>query len=54
MSAYTPHDTPRSEAEILRQAEALRNETIHAFFSRMFSKRKSIDSGYPAHAAPAE
>ena len=52
MSDYTPQTVSSSEADILRKAEALRAETIHTFFARLFSKRN--DAAYPAHAAPAE
>ncbi len=54
MRTYTPDRAFRSEAEILRQAEALRAETIHAFFAKLFSKRRNVEIAYPAHAAPAE
>ena len=40
-----------NEAEILRQAEALRAETIRQFFAGLFDKN---DGDIRAHAVPAE
>lgn len=47
MSQYKTY----SDAEILRQAEALRSETIRVFFASLFTKQ---DKTIPAHAVPAE
>ncbi len=43
-----------SEAEIVRQAEALRAETIRAFFAGLFGTRQKTAPAMPLHAAPAE
>ena len=46
--------TPRSEIDIMRQAEALRAEAIRSFFAGLFGKREDAAPVYPPHAAPAE
>ena len=54
MRNSTPRFEIASEAEIMRQAEALRGEMIRTFFAGLFAKRENAAPVYPAHAAPAE
>ncbi|MEK9660946.1 MAG: hypothetical protein VW644_04290 [Alphaproteobacteria bacterium] len=43
-----------NEADIMRQAQSLRAETIGTFFARLFSKHEKHEAVFPAHVAPAE
>jgi hypothetical protein len=43
-----------SEADILRQAQALRAETIRRFVSGLFRTRTETAPAVPMHAAAAE